>query len=85
MMHINANKFGWASAISFSLVWVVCSFLVWVFPNNMMSISGHMLHINLSNMMWQMSLYSVLLGLLAWAALAGILGWLLATIYNRLL
>jgi 2TM family of unknown function (DUF5676) len=85
MMNLNAIKFGWASAISFSIAWLVCSLLVWIIPDSMMRISGGMLHLDLSTMGWHMSLVNFSLGLVGWALTAGIIGWLLAAIYNKLI
>lgn len=84
-MNLNTYKFCLASAISFSIIWIVCSLLVWFFPEMMMSMAGDMLHADLSSIDWQLSFRGVLTGLVAWAVTAGVIGWLLAFFYNRLL
>ena len=84
-MKLDATKIGFTWAITFGVFWIICSVLVWLMPGMMMGMSGHMVHGNLSQMHWQLSLTGVLLGLIAWSLLAGIAGWLAAVVYNRLL
>lgn len=83
-MTINAFKFGMASAITAGVLWLICSALVMLMPAMMLSMSGNMLHMQLNEMGWHLSLIGVVQGLVAWIITAGIAGWLLATIYNRL-
>jgi len=83
-MKLNAMNFGMASAISASVLWVICSVLVLVLPSMMLSMSGDMLHMQLNGMGWQLTLIGVVKGLVAWFVTAGVAGWLLAAIYNRL-
>ena len=84
-MKLDALKLGMASAIAVALIWLVCSLLVMLMPAMMLSISGDMLHMQLMEMGWRLTLVGVVKGLVAWSVLAGIAGWLLAVIYNRLL
>lgn len=84
-MKINALKFGLASAVSASVLWVICSAMVMVMPSMMLSISGEMMHMQLADMGWQLTLIGAAKGLVAWFVVAGIAAWLLATTYNRLL
>lgn len=83
-MKLHAYKFGIASAISASVLWAICSLLVMLLPSMMLSMSGDMLHMQLNDMGWHLTLIGVVKGLVAWFVLAGIAGWLLAAIYNRL-
>tara|TARA_R110002074_G_scaffold176806_1_gene340287 strand:+ start:3312 stop:3467 length:156 start_codon:yes stop_codon:yes gene_type:complete len=46
--------------------------------------SGEMVHMQLNEMGWHLTLAGVVIGLVAWFVVAGIAGWLLAAIYNRL-
>lgn len=55
-MNLNAFKFGLACAVSTSLIWVVCSFLVLVLPKIMLSISGDMFHMQLANIGWHLNI-----------------------------
>ncbi|MFT5788594.1 MAG: hypothetical protein ACI8SJ_000698 [Shewanella sp.] len=83
-MNIDANKIGISSAVSFGLLWVVCSAAVHFMPQPMMTITGHMMHADLSTQAWTLTFLGFLTGLVAWAAIAGVSGWLIASIYNRL-
>jgi len=83
-MKTDATKMGLAVASAFAVIWVICSVLVWVMPDLMMQMSGHMVHSDLSGMGWQMNGQGVFIGLLAWSATAGFIAWLAAAIYNKL-
>lgn len=83
-MKINSIKFGMASAISASILWIICSVLVIFLPSMMLSMSGDMVHMQLNNMGWHLTLIGVVKGLIAWFVMAGLAGWMLAGIYNRL-
>ncbi|MCW8884299.1 MAG: DUF5676 family membrane protein [Motiliproteus sp.] len=82
-MTLNANKFALAAAISFALLWVLCSLIVALIPNQTMYVSGTMLHSNVA-WQWDMHWLGLLIGLVAWSLTAGISAWLIATIYNHL-
>lgn len=84
-MGLNAFKFGLACAFAASAIWVVCSFLVLLLPSMMLSMSADMVHMDLSNMGWQLTISGVLIGLAFWFVVASLTGWLIASIYNRLL
>jgi len=84
-MKLSADKFGYAAACSFAIVWIACSLMVWILPSMMMSMTGHMMHSDWSQMGWQLTLGGVVIGLIGWSVLAGVCGWLLASIYNKLL
>ena len=83
-MKIHAIQFGIALALTFAIIWVVCSLLVWLLPAISLEITGHMVHANLAPMGWHLSLSGVLIGLVGWSLVAGITGFLLAYIYNCL-
>lgn len=83
-MKLDALKFGLASAISFGIAWIICALLVMLMPGMMMEMSGHMVHMELADMGWHLTLGGVLMGLVAWSVSAGLIGWLLAWVYNRL-
>jgi len=84
-MKINPINFSLACALSVSILWIVCSILVMAIPSIMLSMSGHMLHMELFRMGWNLTLLGVFTGLVGWFFTAGIGGWLLAIIYNCLL
>ena len=83
-MNINPIKIGISAALSFSLLWVICSIVVHFSPQPMMLVSGHMVHANLSGMSWTLTWTGFLIGLVAWAGVAAITAWLTAIIYNTL-
>ena len=83
-MKINAIKLGLASAISASVLWVICSLLVLLMPSMMLSVSGDMMHMQFNNMGWHLTFLGVVKGLVAWSISAGITGWLIGFVYNRL-
>jgi hypothetical protein len=84
-MKLNPTALGAASAISFSILWIICSAAVAVLPGFMMTMSGHMLHVNFSQMGWTLTWTGVLLGLVVWAAVAFVSTWLIAVVYNQFL
>ena len=84
-MSINAVKFAIASSLSFSIIWIICSLLVWWVPGMMMTISSDMVHMNLSSMGWEVSFVGILTGLVGWSLSAAAIAWLIATIYNKIL
>lgn len=83
-MKLHAYKFGLACAVSASILWIICSLLVMFMPSMMLSTSGDMLHVQLNDMGWHLTIAGIAKGLFAWFLMAGIAGWLLAGIYNRL-
>lgn len=83
-MKLNANKLALAAAISFAVLWVLCSLLVVSFPNQSMHVSNAMMHSSMS-WQWDMQWLGLLIGLIAWSLTAGVSAWLIATIYNCLL
>ena len=72
-------------ALGVAAIWLLCSLLVWLFPAAMLSMSGLMIHVELTDISWVMSLESVIIGLVIWVLIAGVSGWLVAGIYNKIL
>lgn len=83
-MKLNAVKFGLAAAYTVTIIWVICSVLVVMFPGMSMSMGGYMMHADFSGMAWQMGIVGFVAGLILWAAIAGVFAWLLASIYNKM-
>ncbi|QGX38188.1 DUF5676 family membrane protein [Permianibacter aggregans] len=83
-MNIQPIKFAIASAITALIVWLLCSVMVWLHPQFMLSLSGDMFHANLAPMGWQLTISGVIKGAFAWMIFAAIFAWLLATFYNQL-
>lgn len=84
-MRIKPVSFGIAGAITAAILWLICSFLVLILPAMMMKMTGAMVHADLSNMNWTLTLSGVLIGLVSWSISAGATGWILAYIYNVLI
>ena len=84
-MKLDALKIGYATALAFAIVWIICSLLVWALPSMMLGMSGHMVHGDFSNMGWHTTLSGFLVGLFAWSIVAGAIAALVAYIYNSLL
>lgn len=84
-MIINANKFALSAAITFALLWVLCSLVVIALPHQSMGIMESMVHSDMGDLQWHMQVGGFVVGLFAWSLSAGITGWLIAAIYNKLL
>lgn len=84
-MKLDAMKFGYATAIVFAVVWLICSALVVTLPNMMMQMSGHALHADMGTAHWTMTWAGFVIGLIIWSVLGGVLAWAIAAVYNRLL
>ena len=82
-MKLQTTKLAIATAIAFSILWVICSAFVALTPDLSMSLTGAMLHANLSAMAWTLTWFGFFVGLVAWALLGGISAWLIALFYNR--
>lgn len=84
-MKLDAMKFGIATAITFGLIWIICSVLVLILPSLMMDMSGHMIHGDLSGMAWNMTISGMVIGLIIWSLFAGLTAGLIAHIYNKMI
>lgn len=84
-MKLSSKMFGLAAAAAFAILWVLCSLIVLALPNASMTVTGHMVHADLSGWQWDMRLSGIVIGLVAWSVVAGAAAWLTAAIYNRLL
>jgi hypothetical protein len=82
---LNPVKLAIASAVTMAVFWVICSFMVLVMPTMMMSMTGQMVHADLSGFNWTLTLSGFLVGLISWSISAGVTGWILAYIYNVLI
>ena len=82
-MKLNPIALANAAAATAIVLWLVCSFFVMTLPGSMMSMSGHMLHADMTAMGWTLTLSGFIFGLLIWAASCWFTGWLVATFYNR--
>lgn len=64
-MKINPSKLGLSFGLVAAVLWVVCSLLVMLMPMEMMSMTGNMVHSDLSNMHWDMGAAGLFVGLVA--------------------
>lgn len=80
-MKLQANKFAAATAITFSILWIICSAFVALVPNPSMALTGTMVHADLSAMSWSLTWISFVVGLVGWAILGAITAWSITFIY----
>jgi hypothetical protein len=83
-MALNANKLFLATAVVFALLWIVCSALVALIPDIMLTMTGYMVHAELETFRWSLTGAGFVGGLVLWALVPGITVWLVAAAYNRL-
>jgi len=81
-MKLNAIKLSFAAALATAIVWTVCTALIAILPANMMSLSGHMVHANLTGMNWLLTWSGYFAGLVLWSLIAASIGWMIAIFYN---
>tara|TARA_R110000822_G_scaffold187752_29_gene326987 strand:+ start:11925 stop:12182 length:258 start_codon:yes stop_codon:yes gene_type:complete len=84
-MNINTTKLAIATGLTFSLLWILCIVVVMLFPQQLMHLSGAMMHMDSSQWQWAMNIEGAVIGLLAWGFIGGATAWLIATTYNRLI
>lgn len=82
-MKIDELAFAKALALTSAILWIICAAIVAVLPDMMMSMTGHMMHMDLSDRAWALNWTSFLIGLIIWSVIAGIFGWLITSFYNR--
>ncbi len=83
-MKLSVMKITGASAISFAILWIICSAMVMLMPDFMKQITAHMVHIDVADISWSLSWAGVLLGLAAWIIVAGVTAGFIAVAYNWL-
>lgn len=82
-MKLNVSALANAAATTAAILWIMCSLLVVMLPGMMMSMTGHMVHLDMQAHSWVMTGLGFVFGLIIWIALAWVTGWLVATCYNR--
>ena len=83
-MKLSSIKFGLAAACAVGMTWILCSIMVLLLPSTSLNLGGYMIHVDLSNISWQMGYVGFLLGLILWTLMAGIIASLTAIIYNEI-
>lgn len=82
-MKLQPGALALSSAVTFAVIWIVCSLLVTLLPGMMMGMTGDMIHADMDQMSWSMNFGGFVVGLVIWSLLAGVTGWLIAIFYNR--
>jgi 2TM family of unknown function (DUF5676) len=83
-MTLDAKRLALAAAVVTAILWLLCSASVSLAPAPMMTITGYMVHADLSEFSWSLSWGAVLVGLVAWTISTTVAAWLLAWTYNHL-
>lgn len=83
-MTLNANKLLLATVIVFAVLWIVCSALVALMPNLMLTLTGYMVHAEFETFRWSLTATGIVGGLVLWSLVPGITVWLVVVVYNRL-
>jgi len=81
---MNSRALAIAFGATAGILWLFCSALVWLMPGEMMGMSGHMVHADLSHMQWHFPIIGFLIGGIAWVGIAALTGYMIGAIYNRL-
>ena len=72
-----------ATALAFSVLWIICSSIIILAPTLSMTLTGTMIHADLSSIAWTLTWRGFLTGLIAWAVIGGLSAWLIAFFYNH--
>jgi hypothetical protein len=83
-MKFNSVKFALAATLTTAIIWVICSLLVFLLPQATIMASGDMIHMDIQDMMWSLTLSGFIKGLILWSLSVGLSAWIFAVIYNRL-
>lgn len=83
-MKLNTNRFAMATAISFSVLWVICSALVALAPKSSAYLTNIMLHAKIPAPFWILTWEGFFIGLITWSIVGGITAWLITFVYNHL-
>ena len=83
-MKLDAKRLSLAVGMVTAVLWVLCSAFVAMAPGPAMGITGHMVHADLSELAWSLTLGGFFVGLVSWTMTAAITAWLIAWTYNRL-
>ena len=83
-MKLDTSKLFLATLVTFAAIWVLCTILVVLMPFGMMSLSGHMTHMDLQAMSWTMTTTGFFVGLVSWSVVPAAIVWAIASLYNRL-
>jgi hypothetical protein len=82
-MKFNSVKFALAATLTTAVIWVICSLLVFLLPQATIMASSDMIHMDIQDMMWSLTLSGFIKGLILWSLSVGLSAWIFAVIYNR--
>ena len=83
-MKFNSVKFALAATLTTAVIWVICSLLVFLLPQATIMASSDMIHMDIQDMMWSVTLSGFIKGLILWSLSVGLSAWIFAVIYHRL-
>lgn len=83
-MKINTTAFVASIVMTTTLLWIICSLFVAIFPDLSAAITGQMLHMDSEQIDFQLHWSGFFLGLLNWIVSAVLAGWLFSLFFNRL-
>ena len=81
-MKLDAGRLAIALGGATAILWVICSALVALFSGGMMTMTGHMLHMDATGFAWTLTFSGALIGLVLWSVCAAVAGWLIGWLYN---
>lgn len=81
-MKLDAGRLAIALGATTAILWVICSALVALFSGGMMTMTGHMLHMDATTFSWTLTFTGFLVGLVSWTICAVVAGFLIGWIYN---
>tara|TARA_R110002049_G_scaffold189977_1_gene358587 strand:+ start:11437 stop:11691 length:255 start_codon:yes stop_codon:yes gene_type:complete len=83
-MKIDAARMALASGLSISIFWFICSLMVFILPGAMREMTGNMVHLDVTNLDWNLTWWGVLSGMLCWFVTAYAITYVSVAIYNRI-
>lgn len=81
-MKLDAGRLAMALGGTTALLWTICSALVALLSGPMITMTGHMLHLDATAFAWTLTWPGFLIGLVSWTVCAAVAGWLIGWIYN---
>ena len=81
-MKLGAGRLALAFGGTAAILWAVCSALVAMFSGSMMTMTGHMPHMDMTSFDWALTLPVFFIGLVSWSITAATAGALVGSIYN---
>ena len=83
-MQLHAVKLGFSTAIAMAILWVICSLMVYLMPNQMLFVSAQMVHVDPAQFSWSLNWFGFFIGLVSWSVVSCITVWLTASVFNIL-